>query len=293
MTGRDDLEGLLRGFLAARAPSPQPGVLEASIRQTAGLPQRHQGRMVAGFGWPVVGAATAVALIVAVVVFGSGLVPRPIAPGTHATPSPTPEPAPSATTISLPVSVQEKAIAEQAEAVFALRLQALGIGNIAASIGNDLRFTFIIPPSVDPADVVAVLHIAGRIEWLAWPDGAPTPNVGDPVPDNVLPLFDAASQITSVKLTTGHSVPPVSEVELTLGPVAMQALATYTSSHVGKPLPLALDGRILTAPVIESPITAGDLIITSPSVPDAGGLSAAALAAILKSGPVPDGWTVP
>ncbi len=290
MTGRDDLEGRLPAFLANRAPSPEPGLLDDLVRQTADLPQRRRGLMLASIGWLVVGAAAAVAVLVGVVVFGSGLVQTPVAPGTHATPSATP--APGMTTISLPVPVQEKAIVEQAEMVFANRLKALGIGTFTASAGNDLRFTFLIPPSVDPADVDAVLHTAGRIEWLAWPDGAPTPNVGDPVPQGVLPLFDAASQITSVKLTTGHTSPEVPEVELTFGPVATEALATYTTSHVGQPLPLALDGRILTAPIIQSPLTGGDVIITTPSVPDAG-LSAAALAAILKSGPVPSGWTLP
>lgn len=290
MTGHDDLEGRLPGFLANRAPSPQPGLLDDLVRQTADLPQRRRGLMLTSIGWLVVGAAAAVAVLVGVVVFGSGLVQTPVAPGTHATPSATP--AQGMTTISLPVPVQEKAIVEQAEMVFANRLKALGIGNFTASAGNDLRFTFLIPPSVDPADVDAVLHTAGRIEWLAWLDGAPTPNVGDPVPQGVLPLFDAASQITSVKLTTGHTSPQVPEVELTFGPVATEALATYTSSHVGQPLPLALDGRILTAPIIQSPLTGGDVIITTPSVPDAG-LSAAALAAILKSGPVPSDWTMP
>jgi hypothetical protein len=290
MTGRDDLEGRLPAFLANRAPSPEPGLLDDLVRQTADLPQRRRGLMLASIGWLVVGAAAAVAVLVGVVVFGSGLVQTPVAPGTHATPSATP--APGMTTISLPVPVQEKAIVEQAEMVFANRLKALGIGTFTASAGNDLRFTFLIPPSVDPADVDAVLHTAGRIEWLAWPDGAPTPNVGDPVPQGVLPLFDAASQITSVKLTTGHTSPQVPEVELTFGPVATEALATYTTSHIGQPLPLALDGRILTAPIILSPLTGGDVIITTPSVPDAG-LSAAALAAILKSGPVPSGWTLP
>jgi SecDF, P1 head subdomain len=291
MTDPDDLQRRLPGFMANRAPSPQPGLFEALVRQTADLPQRRGRFTLAGIGWLVVGAAVAVVVLVAVVVFGNGLMQTPVAPGTHATPSATPEQ--GMTTISLPVPVQEKAIVEQAEMVFANRLTALGIGNFTASAGNDLRFTFLIPPSVDPADVDAVLHTAGRIEWLAWPDGAPTPNVGDPVPEGVVPLFDAASQIASVKLTTGHTIPQVPEVELTFGPVATEALAAYTSSHVGQALPLALDGRILTAPIIQSPLTAGDIIITAPSAPEPGELSAAALAAILKSGPVPSGWTMP
>ncbi len=290
MTGRDDLDPRLRGFLANRAPSPHPGLLESILRQTADVPQRRGGLKLASIVWSAVGAAAAVAVLAGAVVIGNGLVRSPVAPGTDATPSATP--ALGMTTVSLPVPVQEKAIVEQAQMIFANRLKTLGIGNLAASAGSELRFTFLIPPSVDPADVDAVLHTAGRIEWLAWPDGAVIPNIGDPVPEGVLPLFDAAREITSVKLTTADSIPQQPAVELTFGPVGAEALATYTAAHLGQSLPLALDGRILTAPTIQGPLTGGEVFITFPSIPNPGELSAAALAAILESGPVPSGWTM-
>jgi hypothetical protein len=212
--------------------------------------------------------------------------------------SPLPSPSATATTVVLRVPVREKAIAEEAEAIFANRLKALGIGNFTASIGNDMRFTFVMPPSLDPADVDAVLHTAGVVAWLAWPSCCGTraqiPNVGDPVPDGVLPLFDTASEIRSVTVTSTPTNGRPAGVEVTFGPAATQALSTYTTMHVNEPMPLALDGKIVAVPIILSPSTQGDLIITpAGSGSEPGSLSAAALGAILKSGPLPSGWSLP
>jgi SecD/SecF fusion protein len=80
------------------------------------------------------------------------------------------------------------------------------------------------------------------------------------------------------------------EIHVTLGRVATEALAAYTSSHIGGVMPLAMDGRILTSPTIQGAITGGDLVISFAS--QGGSISAAALAAILESGPLPTGWTV-
>jgi SecDF, P1 head subdomain len=291
MTGHDDLERRLPAYLASRAPTPPPGVLEALLRETAQQPQRRRGPVFATGSWLGLGTAAAAAAVIAAIVFGSGLVSFPVAPGTHATQTPTA--APSLTTIVLPVPVKDKAIAEEASTVFETRLKALGIGNFTSSIGNDMRFSFILPPSVNAADVDAVLHTAGRLEWLAWPDSAPAAQVGAAVPDGTPVLFDQ-SHITSVTLmTTNNSTPQVPGVEIHLDALATQALATYTASHINQPGPVALDGKILTAPIIQQAITGGDMIISGfPSVSEPGVLSAAALTAILQSGPVPSGWTM-
>jgi preprotein translocase subunit SecD len=54
-------------------------------------------------------------------------------------------------------------------------------------------------------------------------------------------------------------------------------------------MPLAMDGKILISPTIGGAISSGDLFISMGSADDS--ISAAALAAILKSGPLPEGWT--
>ena len=290
MTGRDDFEQQLAGHLTNRAPSPPPGVLETILRETEAMPQRHRALAFTTVGWLGLGAAAAVAVVVAAIVLGSGPISFPVAPGTHATPSPTA--APRVTTIVLPVPVKDKAIAEEAATVFAARLTALGLGNFTSSIGDDMRFSFVLPPSVSAADVDAVLHTAGRFEFLAWSEGMPVVTVGDTVPDGIPVLFDQ-SHITSVALTTtNHQSPPTEAVEMHLDALATQALATYTLSHINQPGPIALDGEVIATPIVQSAITDGDLIMTFGALAEPGTISAAAMVAILQSGPVPTGWTM-
>ncbi len=291
MTGHDDLEQRLPGYLVNRAPTPPPGALESVLRQTAEMPQRRGALAIAAMGWLGLGAAAAAAAVVAAIVFGSGLVSFPVAPGTHATPTPTA--APSMTTIVLPVPVKDKAIAEEASTVFATRLRALGIGNFTSSIGDDMRFSFVLPPSVSAADVDAVLHTAGHLEFLAWSEGMPVVTVGDSVPDGIPVLFDQSHFTSVVLTTTRNQSPQAPAIEIHLDAMAAQAWATYTASHIGQPGPVALDDKILMTPTIQASISGGDLIIAAPSLQEPGSLSAAALAAILQSGPVPSGWTMP
>jgi hypothetical protein len=288
MSSRDDLEQRLPTYFDRRAVDPPHGLLDDLLRETAAVPQRRSRFAFAGLGWWAVGtAAVAAALIVAVSL--KGLPTSPVGPGAQVSPSPSAPP--SMTTITLPVPVREKAIAERAATVFEDRLRALGLGNFSSGIGDQMTFSLTIPPGVDRADVDAVLHRVGEVEWLAWPDDLPPPAEGDPVPAGVLPLFDASHQIMSVSLHAGSADTAVGEppgVEVTFGPVAAEALATYTASHVNRPMPLAMDGKILISPTIQGAISSGDLFISM--VPD-GPISPAALAAILKSGPLPKGWT--
>jgi SecDF, P1 head subdomain len=289
MSGPDDLEQRLVTYLTSRAPTPPAGALEALLRQTSGQPQRRRrlAAAVADTGWRGLGAAAAAAALIAVVAFGSGLVPSSFAPGAGVTPTPTLSP----TTIVLPVPIREKAIAAEAEAIFADRLRALGIGTFTASIGNDLRFTFVLPATVPAADVDAVLHTAGQLEWLAWPDGLPVPDVGHPVPAGIPVLFDQSRIVSATVGSPRNQAPPALVVQLQLDATAASALADYTSAHIGGQDVLALDGKVLAAPIIESQITSGDVAISW--APASASLSAAALVAILQSGPLPAGWITP
>jgi hypothetical protein len=287
MNRRDDLERLLPSYFERRVPVPPEGLLDDLLGETAGLPQRRRRFAMAGVsGWAMV-AGIAVVLLIVTVSLKTLLPAAFMGPGSPASPSVSPPEA--LTTFTVPVPVREKAIADRAATVFEDRLRALGIGNFSGSIGDEMQFSMSIPPSVDPTDIETVLHRVGEVEWLAWPDDLPGPSEGDPVPEGVLPLFDASDQIESVALRAASGDQP-SGVEIHFGSVASHALEIYTSSHVGRPMPLAMDGRILISPMIQSPIPAGELLITVPAA-DAP-ISPAALAAILESGPLPTGWTV-
>jgi hypothetical protein len=287
MTGHDGLEKRLPGYLNRRAPTPPAGLLDDVLRQAAALPQRGSGLAFTGFAWWGVGAAAAAVLLVTALALRSAL-PGPSVPGGQASPSSTA--GQSMTTITVPSPDHDKAMMEQAATIMGERLRALGIGNFSAAAGDDLTFSFVLPPSVDPVDVSAVLSTPGVVEWLAWSE-APWPVEGGPVREGVLPLFDASDQILSASVQPAGAAGPDS-VLVTVGTLAADAIGTYTSEHVGEPaMPLAMDGVILLAPTIQVPIMGGEVVITFPSALQDAPISPRAFAAILASGPLPAGWT--
>lgn len=286
MTGHDELEQALAVRLARRAPRPPAGLLDELLRAVEAMPQRRARPRFASINRLALAAAGAlmVVAIIAALSMRGGL--RPI-DGTGAqTAEPTPTPAILNITLSVPI--REKAIAEQAEQVFADRLRSLGIGTFSASIGDDIRFEFVPPPGVSRSDIDLVLHTRGDIEWLAWPTDRQPPDEGDPIPNDVHPLFEAAGQVTAVEVRAASGGQPAGVV-ITLAPRAAEAVATYTAGHVNEVMPLAMDGRILFAPIIAGPIESGQIFISTTADE---GVSPQALAALLMSGPLPEDWTM-
>ena len=205
---------------------------------------------------------------------------------------PTPQPTPPPThTMSAVVQVPvgaDKAHVDTAEAVFARRLKTLGITNFTVAVGPTMQFSLVVPDSVDSRAVEAVLHAPGVLAWVPWPNELSDAMPGDRVPPGATPLFDSTTQIAFAGPSTvdGSGQPAI---EIRLAPQASKALAAYTSKHVGDTLPVVLDGVVLTAPTIQSPITDGHLLLGGPQ-DDADTTPLAALAAILDSGPLPAGW---
>ena len=188
-------------------------------------------------------------------------------------------------TVSITVPVADKAVISAAEEVFTKRLTAIGITNFTITTGAVMTFNLSVPATFDAAIVDAVLHRVGLIEFVPWPSDSQPPNLDQPVPANYEPLFDAGAGIGAAEVTTDSS--GVSAVDITLSAVASEAVATYTKEHVGGQLPLVLDGFVLTAPIINSPITDGVIRLTAP---DPAPIPLEALAAMITSGPLPAAW---
>jgi preprotein translocase subunit SecD len=201
--------------------------------------------------------------------------------------SPEPTAAVRTMTVTLRIPVADKAIIDAAGDVFAKRLKAIGITNFTVDTGDAMRFVMVVPLTFDPTLVDAVLRRHGVFEFVTWPADAPDPATGDPVPAGATPIFDAATEITSAEASTGTANQAILTIKLS--PVGARELATYTTQHIGEVLALVLDGAVLAAPRVGSPITGGDLLISFPSA-EPPPFPPAALAAIMASGPLPDDW---
>lgn len=199
--------------------------------------------------------------------------------------SPEPTAAVRTMTVTIPVPTADKAVIDAAGDVFAKRLKAIGIGFFTVDTGDVMKFTMLVPLTFDATLVDAVLRRPGVFEFMRWPAGAEGPAQGDRVPATIEPLFDS-TDIKSAVISTDSSGQPA--IKITLDASGTEALATYTREHINGYAPLVLDGFVLVAAVILSPITGGELLITGP---DQDPVPLAALAAILASGPLPAAWT--
>lgn len=218
-------------------------------------------------------------LLIVTAVVGCGLEPSP----TVAT---------RAMTITIPVPPAGKALVDAAGEVFSDRLRSLGIGNFTVNTGDGMTFSMAVPLTVDTATVEAVLRRPGVIQFVPWPADRQGPAPGAVVPAGLQPLFDDPSQFMSASVIADDSGQPA--IDIKFGAIGREAIATYTTQHVGGSLPLVLDGIVLTAPTIQSPITDGVIRLTGPfPAVDPTSIPFAALAAIIASGPLPAGWTAP
>lgn len=178
-----------------------------------------------------------------------------------------------------------KAVIGMAADVFENRLTSLGVGNFTVSTGDTMNFTMQVPVAIDTKTVQAVLLGHGVFELVPWATGEQPPNPGDRVAATLRPLVDATefkSAVASTDSTGGHVL------KITLGPVGKQAFAIYTTGHIQGYVPLVLDGIVLAAPTIQSPITGGELLITGPDVFP---IPVAAIVAMINAGPLPAAWT--
>ncbi|HTI28934.1 MAG TPA: hypothetical protein VL687_01050 [Methylomirabilota bacterium] len=208
-----------------------------------------------------------------------------LAAGCQALPSPA---VPTrAMTVTIPIPAAGRDSVDAADKVFARRLKALGITKaLVATEDDSLRYSMQVPIAVDDEVVDAILHRSGVIELVPWPAGEGEPAVGDPVPATATALIGAA-EIRSGEVSTDSSGQP--SLLIKLSAAGSEALATFTTEHIGEYLLVVLDGHVLAPPIVNTPITGGDLIITFPTA-EPPPISLTAIAAMLVSGPLPEGW---
>jgi preprotein translocase subunit SecD len=198
-------------------------------------------------------------------------------------PAPSVVPPVATTRVELSVLTRDKPSVEAAMDVLSARLRHLGIGNFSASAGDSVVYE--LPSAGLPTARVLddVLHVTGEFSFLAWPDGRQPPATGDAVPAGIRSLV-SPSGIASAAVFEADDA--TRGVRIGLAREAATAIQAFTAAHVGSYMPVALDGRILTAPLIQGPIDGGSVLLQL--LPD-GPIEPAALAAILDSGPLPEG----
>ena len=289
-----ELEARLRERLRDRFDSGQPSPeLAASIRGALTMAPR---RVTLGgqrvrpieLGWLL----AAVAVIVAVAIGGLNI-GRYLGPGAA-----TPTPAPSATAqppnrsfvvMSRASDSPSKAATGLASDVLAARIRTLGFGTFSSSAGFGIVFD--LPPDGATDDTIrAVLRATGDVSFVPLPaadygEGKLSADVGKALPKPEPALF-GRDDMVSVTQGDQNGQPGV---DIELSQTAREALAAYTSTHVGATFAVLIDDVVAMLPSLNEPITNGHVALSS----GVGDTSFAVTAAILVGGQLPATWSEP
>jgi hypothetical protein len=183
-------------------------------------------------------------------------------------------------------AVPAKAESGLASDVLALRLRALGIGNFTSATGNAIQFTV---PAAGPTDdaILTVLAADGDVAFVPLPtadygDGKLAAAIGAPLPKDEPALFGWEG-IDSVTSDASGSSPALN---LRLKPAAADAFEVYTSQHVGEAFAVLIDGLVALVPVIQAPITGGEVTLSAGFTED----PFRTAAAIIAGGRLPEAW---
>lgn len=189
----------------------------------------------------------------------------------------------------LPTKAEETQLTD----VIAARLQAAGISNFTLAAGASIQLDISGPVDRDsvgylmghrgvfeivalPADQYGNVDASGN--QIAGPKALPS--VGDAT-DPTLPALIPDADLLRDQVRTDSSSGTWA-VSFALNPDGTDKLATFSSAHVGDYMALVVDGKVVVAPFIKEPITAGQGQFSG----DFTSSQAMLLATVLRNGPL-------
>ncbi|HYM84773.1 MAG TPA: protein translocase subunit SecD [Candidatus Dormibacteraeota bacterium] len=153
---------------------------------------------------------------------------------------------------------------------------------VVVTQGSD-RVVVELPGVVNPDPIRKLVGQTGKLEFVPIPKGTSVSD-GQQLDLSKYPPLFGGEQISSATLGTDQFSRLA--IDFTLNGEGATKFATYTTNNVGNQFAIVLDGTIISAPVIQNPITAGKGQITGGN---AGFTSAQAnnLLTVLKYGSLP------
>jgi preprotein translocase subunit SecD len=171
--------------------------------------------------------------------------------------------------------------------VLRARLDATGVAGSSVSPSGEDRV--VVDVAVDPVDeavaaeVRALLGATGRLDFV--PLGATPMMEGEVIDLEQSPPLLLGDQIADAAI--GSDQTGARTVDFVLGPDGTSRFADHTAAHIGDYIAIALDGRVITAPVIRDTIPDGRVQISMGGVGGYPLEDAQRLVTILRSGPLP------
>ncbi len=174
------------------------------------------------------------------------------------------------------------------------RANALGVSEIVMQTAGDRRIVAEFPGVTNPEEVVAALKQTALLEFVDMgttpvPAGttiqtdfgvespAPTTDTGETIYHTV--MTGAGLQTASVARSQSGQY----QIAFSLKGDATDLFGEYTTTHTNQYLAIVLDKQVISAPIIESPITSGEGVISGSFTQE----EAQTLAVQLRSGALP------
>ena len=282
----DDLEARLRGALHAGSLPPAPASLLDTLQRVPDAPVRLQTRRGAG---PILGflAAAAILVVASALALTGGSTPRP--GPSSGTPSPSTAAGVPGTRLEYtaqtvggvaPTPADMAAIAS----ILRARIDPMGVAGATVTT-KDLVVTVDLPGVTD-ADAETVRKVLGQTGQIAIvPLGDTQVGAGEAIDLATFPPLFAGDQI--VKATVGTDQGGLPTLEFVLAAEGTRLFGDYTAAHIGSSFAVTLDGVVVSAPIIQSVITNGDVLVSSGGATGFSAADAQGLATIIRSGPLP------
>jgi preprotein translocase subunit SecD len=198
-----------------------------------------------------------------------------------------------------PVKIGETVTAEQLQVTrdtLEKRVKELGISSVSVQVGGDGKITVELPGADDFDPILRALTERGFVELLDGGDSPPPtdtlvitelggPPADRPQPDDptVWPVVVTSDEMDTSKIAVQlDSTTNRPEVAFTFNSEGTKKFADFTSNNVGKFMPVVLDKKVISVPMIVGAIPGGSGVITGISLEEA-----RTLAAQMKSGALP------
>jgi preprotein translocase subunit SecD len=187
----------------------------------------------------------------------------------------------------------DQAAVEVVKDIIESRVNATGVSEpVVVTSGTD-RIVVEVPGISDTAAIRRLVGQTGRLDFVPLPaasygtETAPGPQQatpGQPLPTQEQPLF-SGDQVRSASVGTDERGRRV--VSFALHPAGAQLFADYTTQHVREFFAIVLDGRVISAPSIQSPITGGQGQISGGGIGGFARQEAEELVNVLRFGSLP------
>ena len=139
------------------------------------------------------------------------------------------------------------------------RINQYGVAEpIVQTQGSD-RVVVEIPGVANPEEVRNLIGSTGRLEFVPIPADMQGIGQGVQIPPNLTPLFGGEELVVA---RPGFDQQNRRAVEFELAARGAQLFADWTRQNVGNQFAIVLDGEVISAPVVQQPITGGRGIIS-------------------------------